>query len=74
MTMSTTVTMTVTVNGQPVELPAQATVADLLAQLGKSAVPCAVEVNKAVVRKRDHAAAALKPADTIEIVTLVGGG
>jgi len=35
---------------------------------------CAVEVNRRVIPRRDHATATLVDGDRIEIVTLVGGG
>jgi thiamine biosynthesis protein ThiS len=70
--------MTLTVNGQRVDLPVDgtgsATVVDLLAHLKLTGQPCAVEVNKTLVPKRSHAAHALRENDTIEVVTLVGGG
>jgi thiamine biosynthesis protein ThiS len=66
--------MTLQVNGQPIELPEGATVRDLLVRLNLGQSPCAVEVNKALVRKPDHDKKPLAPADTVEIVTLVGGG
>jgi len=34
----------------------------------------AVEVNRTLVRRADHAACALQPGDHVEVVTLVGGG
>jgi len=50
------------------------TVESLLAELGMAGTPCAVEVNKQVVPKRQHAAHTLVAGDEVEIVTLVGGG
>ena len=66
--------MQVLVNSTPFTLPDDATVKDLLhaQELGKA--PCAVEVNTALVPKRDHSNHTLSPGDQIEIVTLVGGG
>lgn len=66
--------MTVTLNGEPRELPAQASVADLLKVLDLAKAPCAVEVNRSIVPKANHAAHTLAEGDTIEVVTLVGGG
>ncbi len=65
---------TIEVNGERHEITDGETIASLLERLGLGAHPCAVEVNRAVVRKRDHAEAALKAGDRVEIVTLVGGG
>ncbi len=67
--------MQVTVNGNPTELPGNdPTVIDLLKQLDLAGRPVAVEVNKQLVPKSEHAATKIKPDDTIELVTLVGGG
>lgn len=62
------------VNGEIVTLTPPCCVADLLAERGLAEQPCAVEVNRAVVPKRDHAGRALQDGDVVEIVTLVGGG
>lgn len=66
--------MTVSVNGEPRELAAGATVADLLAELEIRVKHVAVERNKAVVPRAQHAATRLADGDTLEVVTLVGGG
>ncbi len=63
----------VTVNGSPIELDESSTVADLLRRL-ETQGPCAVEVNRRVVPRREHAEHRLEPGDLVEIVTLVGGG
>jgi sulfur carrier protein len=66
--------MQVVINGKPEDLPAGATVADLIRRLGLENAPCAAEVNRSLVPKRDHAARALADGDRVELVTLVGGG
>ncbi len=66
--------MRLTVNDDALELPAGATVRDLLAHLGLADRPCAVEVNRSVIPKRDHDSKALADGDRVEVVTLVGGG
>lgn len=66
--------MTVRVNGENRAIPDGATVTDLLAELGLSRQPCAIEVNKRLVPKKDHAARPLSEGDVVEVVTLVGGG
>jgi len=66
--------MDLSVNGEPRELPEGTTVAQLLALLGVSAGPVAVEVNTQVVKKADHAAHVLRPGDAVEVVAFVGGG
>ncbi|MFO0821829.1 MAG: sulfur carrier protein ThiS [Gemmataceae bacterium] len=65
---------TITVNAEPKTLPDPSTVADLLQQLGKDPKKLAVEVNRNVVPRSEHANCHLKPGDAVEIVTLVGGG
>ena len=66
--------MKIIVNGSEETLAPGATVRDLLASHGLADKPCAVEVNRAVVRKGDHATRALEEGDRVELVTLVGGG
>jgi thiazole synthase len=64
----------ITVNQEPHSLPESATVADLLTRLGMDPRRVAVEVNRAVVPRAAHAERRLAAGDTVEIVTLVGGG
>ena len=61
------------VNGESKKTDAK-TVADLLEELGLAGQAVAVEVNQAVVPKKQHGDAQLNDGDTIELVTLVGGG
>lgn len=62
------------VNGEPTEVPPGETVADLLRRLALSGRPCAAEINKRLVPKRGHSTRTLQEGDTVELVTLVGGG
>mgnify|MGYP001436461558 CR=1 FL=1 len=66
--------MRLTVNGQPESLPDGVTIADLLQSHSLEGAPCAVEVNRELIPKRQHATHRLDDGDLIEIVTLVGGG
>ncbi|MBI5761957.1 MAG: sulfur carrier protein ThiS [Planctomycetes bacterium] len=66
-------TISIRVNGESVALIAPATVASLVA-LRNPRPPFAVEVNKQLVRRASYDAAPLADGDTVEIVTLVGGG
>ena len=66
--------ITVTVNGEPRELPAGSTVADLVTALGLKPAQVAVERNKELVRRADHAATELADGDRLEVVTFFGGG
>jgi sulfur carrier protein len=66
--------ITVNLNGQPTLVPAGLTVAGLLDHLAIAAVGVAVERNRRVVRRADHATTALAADDVLEIVRFVGGG
>lgn len=66
--------MRLTVNDQPTDLPEGATVAALLERLALPGTRVAIEVNRRLVRRADHAATALRDGDVVEVVTLVGGG
>ncbi len=70
--------MNIILNGQPFELPDDATVASLIhlrQQSGHLQTPAyAVERNKEVVFRPDHPTTPLAPNDKIEIVVMVGGG
>jgi len=62
------------VNGTPRRVPDGLSVRGLLETLGLGGAACAVEVNRALVPKRRHEEHRLGGGDTVEIVTLVGGG
>lgn len=64
----------ITLNGEPRQLAAGCSVADLLRDLGVASFGVAVERNRAVVRRADHAATLIDAGDVIEIVQFVGGG
>jgi sulfur carrier protein len=49
-------------------------VKDLLLQLRLDASRVAVEHNRRVLRRIEHAGTALAPGDELEVVTFVGGG
>ncbi len=66
--------MQLTVNDAPLDLPDGATVVDLLTALQLPGTRVAVEVNRALVRRVEHANHRLSPGDRVEVVTLVGGG
>ncbi len=66
-------TASIHVNGEPLSISRPATVASLLA-LRQPRRPFAVEVNKQLVRRTAYDATPLTDGDTVEIVTLVGGG
>jgi len=62
------------VNGQPRQLDKPTTVTQLLVELGLADKHVAVEVNRELVPRRQHAEHTLADGDRVEIVTLVGGG
>ena len=66
--------ITVRVNGEARTLPTGATIADLLRELELDRGRIAVEHNRRVVPRAEHAAALLNHGDAVEIVTFVGGG
>ena len=65
--------MNLTINGQE-KTTSAATISDLLVELGMNPKLVAVEVNRDLVTRKLHAETPLAEGDTIEIVTLVGGG
>jgi len=64
----------VLVNGDDVSIPTGSTLAELLRRLSLDGKPVAVEHNRRVVPRAEHAAVRLNHGDTVEIVTFVGGG
>lgn len=66
--------MRVTLNGESREIPAGATVADLLSEIGTAPERVAVEVNLDVVPRKAYAETRIRDGDSIEVVTFVGGG
>jgi len=66
--------VTITLNGEPKDVPAPLTVADLLRHLGVKPEHVAVERNRDLVPRARHAAEPIAQGDTLEVVTLVGGG
>ena len=66
--------MNIRVNGEQRTYDTACTVERLLDELKLGGQPCAVEVNTAVVPWREHGERVLSDGDSVEIVTLVGGG
>ena len=66
--------MTLTVNGDPRELPSGATLGDLVTQVVSSVQGVAAAVNGTVVPRRAWADTPLADGSVIEIVTAVQGG
>lgn len=66
--------MRIEVNGEPREVPDGCTIAGLLDLLEVRMKGVAVERNREVVPRAEHAATTLEENDQLEVVTLVGGG
>ena len=64
----------VTLNGKHHRTRAGTTVRALLEQLEMSLEHMAVELNHAIVKRKDWEHTMLQPGDTVEVVRLVGGG
>lgn len=66
--------MNIKVNGENMEAPNGATLAQLVEMLEMNPQLIAAEVNKELVTRSRHAEKILSEGDVVEIVTLVGGG
>jgi sulfur carrier protein len=62
------------VNGEPCQMPAEQTVAALLGKLNIPLERVAIELNKAIVRKREWDSTLVGDGAQVEIVEFVGGG
>lgn len=63
----------VSVNGEPQQLPAQCSVAQLLERLGLTG-RLAVELNAEILPRSAYASRTLQEGDRLEIVQAIGGG
>ena len=66
--------ISIVVNGSPIDLHEDATVADLLAQLQAPDRGIAVAKNDRVVRRGDFTSERLSEGDRLEIIKAVAGG
>ncbi len=66
--------ITIQVNGESHTVQTGETIAGLLKKLEKNPQYLAVEQNRILIRRAEHAQTILKSGDVLEIVTLVGGG
>lgn len=66
--------MKVTINGAERDVPDDLTVRALVVHLGLGDGPVAVEQNREIVPRAEHATRPVTDGDTIEIVHFVGGG
>jgi sulfur carrier protein len=68
------VVLTIQVNGNAHNIAEGATVRDLIVELGLGERAVAVERNREVVPRADHASVRLENDDHLELVSFVGGG
>tara|TARA_Y100001949_G_scaffold113241_1_gene96017 strand:+ start:24505 stop:24720 length:216 start_codon:yes stop_codon:yes gene_type:complete len=68
------ITMHIQLNGERYELPDGQSVADLLQRLELTGRRLAVELNREIVPRSQHAATTLVEGDQIEVVHAIGGG
>ncbi|WP_037026769.1 sulfur carrier protein ThiS [Pseudomonas saudiphocaensis] len=66
--------MQIQLNGESYELPEGVSVADLLLRLELTGRRLAVEVNRDIVSRSQHATTILAEGDQVEIVHAIGGG
>ena len=66
--------MRIRVNGDPVELPTELTILQLLERLHIDPRLVAVEHNLTIIKRARYGSTAIADGDQIEIVKFVGGG
>ena len=66
--------VTIIINGEPREVPDSLMVTDLLTHLNLRPEHVAVEINRELVSRGQHAKTPIRAGDVLEVVTLVGGG
>ncbi|MCA8959322.1 MAG: sulfur carrier protein ThiS [Planctomycetes bacterium] len=66
--------MLVRVNGDERDFPDGMTIRSLIEDLGLGAGPIAVEVNRHLVPRAAHESTVIREGDSVEVVTVVGGG
>ena len=71
--MTSTSQIHITVNGQPRQVAAGSTIADLIAHSKLAPDKVAVEVNRRLVKSADYGREVAE-GDVVELVTFVGGG
>ncbi|UCH53301.1 MAG: sulfur carrier protein ThiS [Pseudomonadota bacterium] len=64
----------IVLNGEARRFPAPVTIAQLLQALGLSGQRVAVEVNRDIVPRSQHATHVLRDDDRVEVVRAIGGG
>lgn len=64
----------ITVNGNPIQLDSAETVSEFLESRGYKLTRIAVELNGEILPKSAYPSTTLTEADTMEVVSFVGGG
>ena len=66
--------MEIQLNGKPREVADQTTVSRLLEDLQLQPLRVAVQVNTDIIKRDRYGEVALRPGDTVEILTFMSGG
>ena len=66
--------MDISLNGKPLTLPDDCTLAGLLERQGMAGRRVAIEVNGEIVPRARHPQQQLQPGDVVELVHALGGG
>lgn len=66
--------MQIVVNGETTAVADQATITQLIEQLGLTGKRIAIEINETIVPRSAHATTVLRSGDRVEIVHAIGGG
>ncbi len=72
--MDNTTLIKISLNGEPHEIAAGSTLADLVAAVAKSPKGVAIEQNGEIVPRSAHVDTRIAAGDQIELVQFVGGG
>ncbi len=66
--------MNITLNGNPLDIPENCSLKQLIELEGLTGRRLAAEVNLEIIPKAQHESCILKPDDRVEIVHAIGGG
>ena len=66
--------VTITLNGEPHDLPSPLTITELLARLDIDPRRVAIELNLVVLKRDLYPSSMVREGDQVEIVNFVGGG
>jgi thiamine biosynthesis protein ThiS len=71
---SSSTTITITLNGDPHQLPGEVSVEQLVELLKMKPNRVAVELNREVILKARYAETIIRSGDVVEVINFVGGG